>query len=67
MRARIKRRAERLATDPSVEVEHGTVSTYRNWGCRCEPCTAANSAAGRKHGQRYRERQRDQKAVNANG
>jgi hypothetical protein len=23
---------------------HGKGSTYRNWGCRCEPCTAANRA-----------------------
>jgi hypothetical protein len=24
-------------------VEHGTKSTYQNWMCRCEPCTAAAS------------------------
>lgn len=23
-------------------------AAYRNWGCRCEICTAANSAASRK-------------------
>lgn len=36
-------RARRLAEDPSL-AEHGKGATYRNWGCRCDPCTAANSA-----------------------
>lgn len=26
---------------------HGDASTYQNWGCRCEPCTAANTSKGR--------------------
>jgi hypothetical protein len=41
----IRRTAERtrlLAADPSL-APHGRASTYRNWGCRCRPCTTANS------------------------
>lgn len=25
------------------EENHGRASTYRNWGCRCEECSAAES------------------------
>ena len=25
----------------NAEVSHGSASTYRNWGCRCEPCHQA--------------------------
>ena len=25
--------------------EHGTTNQYSNYGCRCEPCTEANSKA----------------------
>jgi hypothetical protein len=37
-------RPERLAADPTC-VQHGTTTTYRNWGCRCVPCVAANTLA----------------------
>ena len=37
-------RAARLAADPGLQ-PHGVKNTYREWGCRCEPCTQANSAA----------------------
>ncbi|MGH3497426.1 MAG: hypothetical protein ACRDP1_08180, partial [Nocardioidaceae bacterium] len=30
-------RAARLAADPTLAV-HGKVSTYTNWGCRCNLC-----------------------------
>lgn len=36
-------RAARLAADPTLAA-HGNPSTYSNWGCRCQPCAAANSA-----------------------
>jgi hypothetical protein len=32
----------RLAARPRDEVPHG-MHGYRNWGCRCEVCTTANS------------------------
>lgn len=37
-----QKRAERLATDPSL-APHGVAETYNNWGCRCAPCSAANA------------------------
>lgn len=40
---RMRNRVARLAEDPSL-APHGVRNTYKNWGCRCEPCTAANSA-----------------------
>lgn len=36
-------RAARLAADPTL-ASHGTEATYKNWRCRCGPCTQANSA-----------------------
>ena len=30
----------------SAAVPHGSASTYRNWGCRCEPCHQAALARG---------------------
>jgi hypothetical protein len=29
---------------PGAELAHGAESTFNNWGCRCPPCAAANSA-----------------------
>lgn len=40
-------RHERLTRPIPATVKHGTYSTYMNWGCRCEPCKAAGSAANR--------------------
>lgn len=37
-------RAARLAANPNV-APHGVKNTYREWGCRCTPCTDANSEA----------------------
>jgi hypothetical protein len=31
----------RRRTLASAAVTHGSASTYRNWGCRCEPCHQA--------------------------
>lgn len=28
--------------------EHGTYSTYVNWGCRCEACKEANAEKSRR-------------------
>lgn len=38
------RLAAKLAADPD-SAPHGTVSTYTNYGCRCESCTEVHSAA----------------------
>ena len=38
-----ERRRRALAT---ATVTHGSASTYRNWGCRCEPCHQAALAGG---------------------
>lgn len=43
-RAAYLNRVERLVADPSLK-PHGRASTYKNWGCRCEACTAAHTAA----------------------
>jgi hypothetical protein len=37
-----------------ADAPHGSLSTYVNYGCRCEPCRTAN----RENARRYRERQR---------
>lgn len=29
--------------------EHGTISTYNNWGCRCDPCVEAATAYHRRY------------------
>lgn len=48
------RYAERIMVDgrwfaPRVAANaHGTLATYGNWGCRCEPCTKAASVEGRE-------------------
>ncbi|MFE9448361.1 hypothetical protein [Streptomyces sp. NPDC006739] len=37
---------ERRVADPEAadRAGHGNASTYQNYGCRCRPCTEANSA-----------------------
>lgn len=45
------RRAERLAHDPTL-AEHGKYSTFTNWGCRCDKCTAAQSVENRRQYER---------------
>lgn len=32
----------------ATNVIHGTASTYRNWGCRCRPCTDAHAVKHRE-------------------
>jgi len=44
--------ARAAAGDPATP--HGTEGGYKNWVCRCVPCTAANTAAVA----RYREGRR---------
>jgi hypothetical protein len=47
------RKRSRTAANPAprrqrgVNVTHGLGSTYRSYGCRCEPCTTANTEDGR--------------------
>jgi hypothetical protein len=48
-------RPERLALDPTI-AQHGVISTYRNWGCRCKPCVNANTLAVAAARKVYRER-----------
>ncbi len=48
-----QRRALRAAVgDPAVP--HGTVGGYKNWGCRCALCTAANTGASKDYYHRVR-------------
>jgi hypothetical protein len=35
---------------------HGNASTYQNYGCRCRPCTDANTAKSLAYKARRRER-----------
>lgn len=46
------------AADPSAadRAGHGKKSTYRNYHCRCEPCTTANTADVTAYRARRRER-----------
>lgn len=39
----IESRRARLAAGEDPPGGHGNVSTYKNWGCRCDPCTLAHS------------------------
>lgn len=44
---RQKRRAERVLVGARLvhpRAKHGLCSSYQNYGCRCEPCTAAASS-----------------------
>lgn len=47
-------RAAALAADPTLR-PHGTRQTYSRWGCRCDDCTAAETAYQR--GRRARQRE----------
>lgn len=40
-------RRARLDADPSI-VQHGLVSTYKNWACRCDACTVVHSEQCRR-------------------
>lgn len=51
--AKRKRRAARLAIDPTL-TRHGTESTYTNWVCRCDDCTAAHATFQRQKRQQRR-------------
>lgn len=47
---RRRARAERAAVGlPAGDPRHGTVYAYREWGCRCAPCTAANTESSRRN------------------
>ncbi len=40
---------QRHAAEPvPSHIEHGKIHTYRHWGCRCNACTDANTAAARE-------------------
>lgn len=53
------RRARR---DPSTlsEDAHGKASTYRNWKCRCEPCTKAHAEYSAPYTRAYHSRKKGQ-------
>lgn len=38
-----KARQEAIARDPSLR-PHGNITTYQNWGCRCDKCRAVGTA-----------------------
>jgi hypothetical protein len=42
---------------PRAPEHHGKVGTYKNWGCRCEPCTAANTATWTERARKRRAEQ----------
>jgi hypothetical protein len=48
----------------SAAVPHGSASTYRNWGCHCEPCHQAALARGAL-AQAARRARRQQQALTA--
>jgi hypothetical protein len=50
-----KRRAERLAADPTL-APHGEKQTYSNWGCRCAACRAANARSSAEYRAQRKER-----------
>lgn len=57
VRRRRAREAARVMVDGrpvAVGPEHGKVATYANWGCRCLPCTRANTDRSREARQRRR-------------
>lgn len=33
----------------SAKVKHGTLTAYKHYGCRCEPCNRANLESAKKH------------------
>jgi hypothetical protein len=39
-------RIDRLKADPTLPVEHGSNSTYVNWGCKCSACVKAHQIEG---------------------
>lgn len=45
---RKSRSARRGGTTPDPLLPHGRVSTYSNWGCRCDRCTEAATSAVRE-------------------
>lgn len=53
-RNRAARLARRVRVDgrlvaPLPDEKHGTTSAYSNWGCRCLPCTEANTTEWREY------------------
>lgn len=43
-----QRRAEMAAVNPDI-IPHGTVSSYSNYNCRCEPCSKAKADSRKSH------------------
>ena len=41
----VRWREDRHGREPP---QHGTESSYKNWGCRCDPCKAAGSVSNRR-------------------
>ena len=53
-KARKAREAKKL--DPN-DPRHGTVNLYRNFGCRCVPCTKVTTEYNEEHHEAWRRRQ----------
>jgi hypothetical protein len=55
---RVRRRSERVMVKGALvavkAATHGTVSTYRNWGCQCPPCHKAGQISNRQTHRKYR-------------
>lgn len=62
LRARLNARrkaAERFTKRPAAHLVHGSAPTYINHGCRCGPCTEANTLKTAE--QRAKRRQKGKK------
>ena len=46
------RRRKRAELATSLDVKHGSVSTYSNYMCRCQPCRQAKSVDNAKRNRR---------------
>ena len=44
----IEARRERMANGEQPPGGHGNVSTYKNWGCRCDPCVEVHAEHQRR-------------------
>ena len=56
-RANVEKVAAYLAKRAGREPPTHDLNAYKNWGCRCDVCRAANAAAGRQRNSRLRELQ----------
>lgn len=55
-RQRVQQRRRIGDPEAADRAGHGNASTYQNYGCRCRPCTEANTAKSLAYKARRRER-----------